>query len=209
MSLTVYLNTGSSDVEVGTSGSEWIEYVPGVDFLVFSAGNTAVADGQPIPSQSQLISAGVILSGAEQTVPKYFLADVGSNILREIPLMGNQNKRYVMAFSFDAATASEPVLELWDNSSLNTVLGVTLGSGTPANSWWRGITTTAGLPGVNWTGSRLAGSGAGNYLLLNNGSGELSGADVLYCNLKIVIPASVVVGGSVFPPFVCKFTSVA
>ena len=209
MALTIWVNTGTQDTEVGTSGASWTEFSVGNDYMIFSAGSPVVADGQPIPSEAQLISAGPILSGLEQTVGKYFLADVSANLLREIFLMGNQDKRYVLAFSFSAATANEPILELWDNSSLNTITGVTLGGGTPASSWWRGITTTAASAGVNWIGSRLAGSSAGNYLLLNNGSGELSGADVLYAQLKIVIPASQTVGGSVTPPFVVKHTSVS
>jgi hypothetical protein len=208
MALTIYVNTGSSDVEYGTSGyADWYQFVPGVDYLIHSAGNATVADGQPIPSESELISAGVILSGAETTVSTYFLADVGSNILREIPLMGNQNYQYVLAFSFSAATASEPVLELWDDNTYATIAGVTLGSGTASNSWWRGITTTTSSSGVNWVGSRLAGSGAGNYLLLNDGNGVLSVADVLYCQIKIVIPASQTTGGNVVPPFVVKHLS--
>ena len=207
MALTIWVNTGTQDTEVGTSGASWTEFSVGNDYMIFSAGSPVVADGQPIPSESELISAGVILSGAETTVPKYFMADVGSNILREIPLMGNQDSQYVLAFSFSAATASEPVLEIWDDSTFSTITGVTLGSGTASNSWWRGITTTTSSSGTNWVGSRLAGSGAGNYLLLNDGSGVLSGADVLYCQIKIVIPASQTTGGNVVPPFVVKHLS--
>lgn len=207
MALDIYVNTGTQDTELGTSGAEFTEYSEGNDSLIFSGGSDVVADGEPIPSQSDLIQAGVILSGAEQIVGKYFLSDVGSNLLREIFNMGNQNKRYVMAFDFDSATASEPVLEVWDDSDLDSIDDVTLGSGVPSSSWWRGVVTTDALPGANWVGQRLAGSGSGYFLQLNNGNGALSSADTLYCNLKIVIPASATSGGSAVPVFVVKWTS--
>jgi len=207
MALTIYANTGTQDSELGTTGTEFTEISPANDDLIFTAGSNVVKDGEPIPSQSDLIQAGVILSGLEQTVALYLLADVSANELKEIFNMGNENKRYVMAFDFDGATASEPVLELWDDSDLDSIDGTTLGAGVPSSSWWRGITTTSGLPGVNWVGSRLAGSGSGYFLQLNDGNGALSGADTLYCQLKIVIPASATVGGSATPVFAVKYTS--
>jgi len=207
MALTVYVNTGTSDQELGTSGAEFTEFSEGNDTLIFSAGSNVVKDGEPIPSQSDLIQAGVILTGSEQIVPKYFLADASDNELKEIHNMGNQDKQYVMAFDFDAATASEPVLELWDDSDLDSIDDVTLGGGVPSSSWWRGVVTTSSSPGDNWTGQRLAGSGSGYFLELNDGNGALSGADTLYCQLKIVIPASATTGGSAVPVFAVKFTS--
>ena len=207
MALTIYANTGTSDQELGTSGAEFTEFSVGNDTLIFSAGSNVVKDGEPLPSQSDLIQAGVILSGAEQIVPDYFLADLSDDELKEIHNMGNQDKQYVMAFDFDAATASEPVLEIWDDSDLDSIDNVTLGSGTPSSSWWRGITTTSSSSGSNWTGSRLAGSGSGYFLELNDGNGALSGADTLYCQLKIVIPASASAGGSATPIIAIKYTS--
>ena len=205
--VTIAVNTSNSDVEYDGSGSTWDNMLPGVDYLVFSAGSTTVDDGLPIPSQADFINAGILLTGDEIIVDRYFLADVGVNLLKEIFLMGNTTNRYVMAFSFDAATATEPVLELWDDSDLDTVTSTSLGAGTPSNSWWRGICTTAAAPGVNWIGNYLAGSTEGNYLNLNNGSGALSGADILYCNLKVVIPSFVTTGTSATPVFAVKYAS--
>ncbi len=175
--------------------------------MIFSAGSTEVADGEPIPSQAQLISAGVVLTGAEQTVGKYFLQDISASELKEIFLMGNQDKQHVMAFDFDDATASEPVLEIWDDSDMDSIDDTTLGAGTPSSSWWKGITTTTSSAGIHWTGKRLAGSSDGHFLYLNNENGALTGADVLYCQLKIVIPASALNGGSSNIVLVTKWTS--
>jgi len=207
MALTIYANTGTQDTAIGTSGVEFTEISPLNDKLIFSSGSDVVKDGEPIPTQAQLISAGVVLTGAEQTVGKYFLQDNSASILKEIFNMGNQNKRYVLAFDFDAITASEPILEIWDDTDMDTIDDVTLGGGTASLSWWRGITTTAGLPGTDWIGNRLAGSGSGYFLYLNNQSGALAVPTVLYCQLKIVVPATANAGGSASPIIVVKWTS--
>ena len=211
--LIVAVNNSTTDGEYGATGTVWTDIATGDgnDYLVFTKGDNVVKDGEPIPSQSELIQAGMILNGSQQVVSKYLLADISANELKEIDNMGNQNKRYVMAFSFDDATASEPVLELWDDTDLDSVDVITLGAGTPSSSWWRGITTTDALPGADWalTGSfkRLAGASDGYFLWLNNENGALTGADVLYCNLAIVIPASSTVGGSATPVWAVKYNS--
>jgi hypothetical protein len=205
--LIVAANHSSNDVEYSESGADWVALAPASDYLVFSAGSNTVDDGEDIPTQSELNSAGVILTGAQQVVDRYFLADISANELKELFLMGNQDTQYVMAFDFDGATASEPVLELWDDENLDTVTGTTLGAGTPSNSWWKGITTTSSSAGSDWTGSTLAGSSDGNYLLLNDGSGAIAVATTLYCNLKIVVPASAATGINATPKFVVKYTS--
>jgi len=204
--LIVALNCSATDAEYGTPGVDWVD-MSANDYLVFSAGSDSVADGEAIPSQAQLNQAGVVLTGIEQTVSKYFLADISDNLLKEINLMGNQDKRYVMAFDFDDATATEPTLEMWDDATMLTTTGITLGDGTPSNSWWKGVPTTAGSPGSSWSGTALAGSGSGRYLNLNNGSGALASADTLYCNLKIVIPASASSGINAQPKIVVKYAS--
>ena len=132
--------------------------------------------------------------------------------LKEIDGMGNNNKRYVVAFSFGSGgTASEPVFELWDDIDLDSIDVTELGAGVASSSWWRGITTTDALPGVDWAlsggFSRLAGASDGHFLWLNNENGALSGADVLYCNLAIVIPSTAIVGNSSTPVWAVKYNS--
>lgn len=205
--LTIAVNNTSDDVAYGSSGVTWTTVVPGTDFIVFSNGSAAVADGQPIPSSFQLSSAGMVLNGATQVVPYYLLADIGSNLLRQIFLMGSGNFQHVVAFVFSGATTSEPVLEVWDNTGLSTTNDVSLGSGTPSNSWFNGIATTSGLPGVSWTGSPLAGSSDGNFLYLNNGSGALTGAATLYCQLQMIVPSSQTQGGAETPVITVKYTT--
>lgn len=207
MALKVYINNDSQDQPLDTSGVTWTEFVEGSDKIIFTAGNTEVADGADVPTQAELISAGVILTGAQNILDTYLLQDTSANQLLSINNMGNVNKRYILAFDFSAVTASEPILEIYDDDNLNTATGTMLGAGTPSSSFIRGITTTAGLPGAGWYSgaTKMAGSGAGYYLSLNDGSGYLTVATTLYCNLCVVIPASQTTGFSASPVLVCKW----
>lgn len=208
-SVSVYVNADSQDQPLNTSGVNWIEFSEGNDRLLFSAGSTEVIDGADIPTQQELISAGIQLTGSQIVVDSYFLEDASENLIEEIFNMGNQDKRYVLAFDFDGATASEPVLEVWDDSDLDTITNTMLGGGTPSSSFIRGVTTTDGSPGTNWitTANRMAGSGSGNFLFLNNENGALTVATTLYANLAVVVPASQTTGFSANPVFVVKFLS--
>jgi len=202
----LYVNCDTSDSPYGTSGIDWVKMDLVNDYFVFSNGSDAVADGEPIPSASELTQASALLSGTEIIVPKYFLADISEGILKEIHNAGNQNKRYVFAFVFDGATASEPTLEIWDDSGLNSALLEVLGAGTPANSWYNGICTTGGLPGAGWVGKKLAGATADHFINLNAGNGALGAAGVCYINFKIIIPATASASGLSQPVWVVKYT---
>ena len=208
-SLNIYANVGTQDTEVGSSGSSWQLIDVDNDRLIFSAGSDTVDNNQSSPSDTQLSSAGIYLYDGhpEITVDRYFLDDNDAGILKEIVNMGADNKRYVLGFSFDAATASEPILELWDYENMDSIDLTCLGAGTATSSWFRGITTTDALPGAGWTGSRLAGSSDGHYLFLNNQNGALTEADVLYCQLKIVIPATQQDAGANTPIIAVKYAT--
>jgi len=207
--LTIAVNTDSQDLPYGTSGVDWTEMDLVNDNLIFTAGSNVVKDGEPLPSQDDLNQAGINVSdGVEVIVDTYLLGDFSANLLREVSLMGDQDSRYVMAFIFDGATASEPVFEVWDNVDLDTVDSAVLGAGTPNNSFYKGIVTTDGSAGApGWAGTPLAGASSGNFLLLNNGNGALSSAGVLYCTLKIVIPATQTDSGAETPVFAVKYTT--
>lgn len=207
MSLTVHINVDAQDEPLNTSGIDWVEFSENNDQLIFTAGNTQVEDGADIPTQAELISAGVQLTGSEIIVSEYLLQDVSDVLLKNINNMGNLDTRYVIAFDFDAPTASEPTFEVWDDINLNTIDSIMLGNGTASGSFIRGITTTANTPGANWvTGAtRMAGSSDGNFLFLNDQLGFLTGATILYANIAVVIPASQTTGFSANPVFVAKW----
>jgi hypothetical protein len=92
---------------------------------------------------------------------------------------------------------------------MQTADSVVLGEGTPSASWIKGVVTTDALPGASWAGIALAGSSDGHYLSLNFGNGALSGADTLYCNLKVVIPSSQTDAGAVSPIIAIKYCSIS
>lgn len=204
----IYANVSTSDSDLGTSGANYVEIDLDNDRLIFSAGSDVVIDGGSSPSDTQLNQAGILLTGSEITVSKYFLDDDSANELKQIHNMGSGNYRHVLAIDFDGSTASEPTLEVWDNDDLDSIDLICLGEGTASSSWFRGITTTDGLPGVGWTGSRLAGSADSYFLWLNNENGALSGADTLYCQMKIIISSTQLEAGAEAPVIAIKFASV-
>lgn len=189
-SLKFLINNSNTDDSYANHPENFIEVDEDADELIFSGGSVDVADGQAIPTEEELNRAATLYDAiSDVIVSKYFLASIGLGLLKEVKLAGNQNKRYVFCASFDGATATEPLLEAWDNENLNTVLLNCLGNGSPSQSWFRAKCTTDGLPLPDWAGTHLAGSGASYHVLLNNGGGALSGAKDLYFNFKIVIPA--------------------
>jgi len=206
--LKVYVNVSTNDLPRASSPGDYVEMDLNVDKIIFSNGSAIVADGLPIPSETNLTYAGAIISETVPVnVPKYFLADASAGILREIHNAGNQNKRYVVCFAFDGLTSAEPRLELWDDSSLTTVLLYSLGAGYPEYSWWKGVVTTDAAPGTDWLGTTLAGDATNRFLWLNNGAGAipLTVAKDLYVNLKIVIPAGAGQAGADLPAFAVKW----
>jgi len=204
----IYANVSTSDSDLGTSGANFVEIDVSNDRIIFSAGSDTVIDGAASPSDTQLNQAGILLTGSEITVSKYFLDDDSANELKQIHNMGSANKRHVLAFDFDGETASEPVLEVWDDEDMDSIDLICLGEGVASSSWFRGIVTTSALPGVGWTGDRLAGSADGYFLWLNDENGALVGADTLYCQMKIVIPATQTDAGAETPVIAIKYATV-
>ena len=207
MALQVFVNVDTQDQPLNTSGIDWVEFSEGNDQLIFTQGNPEVQDGANIPTQSELISAGVELTGSQIVLTDYLLQDISESLLKSIDNMGNVDKQFVIAFDFDGATASEPRFEVWDDASLNTINNIMLGAGTPSASFIRGVTTTTSSPGSNWitTGTRMSGSSDGNFLNLNDLGGFLTVATILYANLAVVVPASQTTGFSANPVFVVKW----
>ena len=207
MSLKFYVNVTVDDLPYSTNPEKYVEVNLLNDRLIFSAGSNTVKDGEPIPTPDELNSAGILITTSDVEVGHFFLADASDNLLKEIHNAGNQNKRYVFCMAFDAATASEPILELWDNDDIDTIDNYCLGYGTANNSFYRGITTTDALPGAGWTGKRLAGSEDNHFLFLNNENGALTVAKDLYYNIRITVPANYAVAAAENPIFAVKYTT--
>lgn len=209
--MNLYINNLSDELAFGVSGSDWIIVDPDADYFIFSTGSVTVKDGETIPEETELNRAAVQLDDTNPVnVSKCFLADATDNKLKEVINAGNQNKQYAFCCVFDGATASEPQLEAWNNSDMNAYNNIELGTGTPANSWYKAVCTNTGTPGVDWATFAvvsLAGSGSSNILLLNNGSGALSVAGNLYFNFKVVIPGGHLTPALHSPIFVVTYTT--
>lgn len=189
--MELYINNSDVDNEFGESGTEWVRVLPEIDSIIFSSGSNVVADGEPIPGMEDLNRAAVQLHDENPTeVEKFFLAKVSDNQLKEIFLAGRKNTRYSFCVKFDDETLSEPQLEAWDNLDMKSYEMVSLGGGTPNNSWYRGICTTAASPGEDWLGIPIAGAEDSHVIKLNNNEGALTEAKNLYFNLRISIPPS-------------------
>lgn len=189
--MTFLINYVDADVTYAVTPADYIEMDLTNDYLIWTAGDSTVKDLMTHePTADELnAAASVISDDADVTVEKCLLMDyshnVGGSYYTHLVKGMGENKKYSFCFSFDAATATEPQLEAWDNTDHDSSDNHVLGAGTPANSFVKAVCTTTSLPGASWVGTAIA--GASNVVLLNDGSGALSVATDLYANIKIVI----------------------
>jgi hypothetical protein len=208
--LTVRCNYVDGDVAYGTTPADYIAMVLAQDYLIWTKGDSTVKDLMTAePTAAQLNAAAELIDPLlAVTVTKCLLMDyshdVGGAYYTHLVKGMGENKRYVFAFDFDAATATEPQLEAWDTSAHATAVLNVLGAGTALDSMVKGVCTTTSLPGVSWAGAPLA--GASDVLLLNAGSGAIALATVLYSNIKIVIPAAYVTPAAEAFVLTCRYT---
>ena len=194
--LDIMVNYVDADVNYETTPADYITMDLDNDYLIWTEGDATVKDLMLAkPTSDQLNAAATLIDpDAIKTVALCLLMDdsgFGGYYTREVKGM-SENKRYVFGFSFDEATASEPVLEAWDDSDHDSTDNNVLGAGTPASSMVKAVCTTNALPGASWVGTAIAGA---NTLQLNAGNGAISdpGSGLtteLYANIKITIPAS-------------------
>ena len=124
---------------------------------------------------------------------KLFLADYSEGIYQQVILAGTSladsggNYRYVCCAWFSGATATIPYLEAYDDNTHATWESKPLGDGTPANSLFKAVCTTNGLPGsATWAGTPLAGTDSRVAL----DTGALTGASYLYFNIKHILDSA-------------------
>ena len=197
--LSIRANYVDADVDYATTPADYITLDLSNDYLIWSEDLEDLMTHEP--TSDELNEHAVIIDEeADKTVPECLLMDYshdvgGAYYTHLVDGMG-ENKRYVFAFSFDGATANEPQLEAWDDDNHNSTDKNVLGAGTPANSMVKAVCTTGGLPGAEWVGNAIAGSGSTRVVQLNDGNGALSELETgetsqeLYANIKIVIPTA-------------------
>ena len=209
-SLTFRVNKTTTDTSYAgmASGDDFYLDVASDDELILTAGSTAVADGEDIPTETELNRAATLISDSVAVeVSKYMIADDDQDELVEVFNAGKTTKQYVFCCSFDGATATEPQLEAWDDSDMDTYTSTCLGTGSPASSWYHATCTTTAAGGVGWVGTRLGGNGASYVVLLNDGNGALAVATDLYFNFYCEIPAGVTSAVSETPVLAIVYTT--
>lgn len=218
VALTVRVNYVDADVNYETTPADYIALDLANDYLIWTEGDDVVKDLMTsTPTGDQLNTASTKIDPDNpKTVAKCLLYDyshdVGGSYYTHLVKGMGENKRYVYAFSFDGATASEPQLEAWDDSDHDSYDNHVLGNGTPANSFLKAVCTTNSLPGASWSGTPLAGSGSSNVIKLNDDNGALGelpsgvSSQELYANLKIVIPAGYSTPGAETFVLTCRYT---
>lgn len=198
VNLTVRVNVDDPTVAFDETGADYVDLDlnPNRDYLIWTGGSSAVADGQNEPTEAELNAASTIIQATATQVAHCLLYDYSAGLLKEVEGMGD-NERYVFCFSFDGETATEPTLEAWDDSNHNTSDKHVLGGETGYDSFVNAFCTTSLSPGTDWVGSGLGTKIAGNTTLgLNDGdpitmTGIGTGLTYdCYANIGILIPAS-------------------
>jgi hypothetical protein len=164
------------------------------NFLLMGAGDIIVwRDSQQMGGD--LISGAsypaIIPQSGSSEVPKLFLMDNSEGDYQQVVLAGTTagggsggNTRYVCCAWFSGATVTAPTLEAYDDNTHATWASKPLGDGTPANSVFKAIGTTDGVPGAaTWTGTPLAGTDS--YVTLDDN--PLAGAGYVYWNMKQIL----------------------
>ena len=190
--LDIHVNTTAVDQSRVAQPGNFVQMDLVNDKLIWSTGSAAVIDGADTPTNAELNEAATIIQVTPTEIDKLFLLDFSATgvELKEIDLAGSTDTQFVINFSLDGPTASEPTLEAYDDNTHSSANNAVLGLGTPADSMIKAVLTTGASPGASWTGTAIAGSLAPNILELNGGGGAFGSATEIYVNLQVVIPGS-------------------
>lgn len=185
-------NSGNAAGGAGAGASNWVVIDLVNDALWWLDSQQADAD----PADGAIYP--VIIPGAGSIeAPKTFVKDASqgtAGLLDQVPLAGTTaggqsggDTRYVFAIYFDGVTAGIPYLEAWNDNTHAASDHELLGAGTPANSTYIAIATTAAAPGsATWTGTPLAGSGS----RISLAAAALAGAQNVYFNIRRAIAST-------------------
>jgi hypothetical protein len=174
------------------------------NFVLLGAGDSIVwRDSQQNggDSLSGVAYPTIIPESGESEAPKMFLMDFSESEYQQIIMAGTTagdgggNFRYVCAAWFSGDTLTVPYLEAYDDDTHETWASKPLGDGTPANSVFKAIDTTAAVPGSNtWAGTPLAGTDS--RVALNDGD-PIAGAGYIYWNIKEILSDGMLVWDTV------------
>jgi len=137
----------------------------------------------------------VIPESGSQEVPKQFIKDYSESKWDRVWLAGSNansggggNYKFAYGAYIDGTSASVPQLMCFDSTTHTTYDLEVLGSGTPANSMIRAVSTRYAAPGDSWAGTPLAGSGGSNIVALDTTA--ITAPQMLYWNMRMLVPSS-------------------
>ncbi len=188
--ITILWNSTSNNVANtgGASGdSNWKIFNNTNDQIAFLGGGTDDQD----PNTGKDVF--VIPESGNQEAPKQFVNDYSASKWDRVFLAGSDadqggggNYRFAYAAYVDGTTASAPVLQAWDSTTHTTTNLAVLGSGTPADSMIRAVSTRAVAPGASWAGTPIA--GASNTVALDTTA--ITNSENLYWNMRLLVPST-------------------
>jgi hypothetical protein len=163
------------------------------NFLLLGTGDFLVwRDSQQVTGDLLSgVSYPTILPEADDTEAlKLFVMDDSAGEYIEVPLAGTEisaeggDNQYVCAAWFSGPTATVPYLEAYDDDSHATWESMPLGNGVPADSVFKAVVTTNGLPGsATWVGTPLAGTDSRIALETT----AIPGIQYVYWNMKEIL----------------------
>ena len=170
--------------------SRWTPMDPVNDEITFLSDE--VEDGDSILSKSPFS----IPDSGSQEAPRIFVRNYAEGTWDRVWLAGSNanqggggNYKYAFGAYIDGTSQSSIILQAWDSTARETSHNLqVLGSGTPANSMLRAVSTTSGSPGDEWAGTPLAGDGALNTVALTTGG--VVNPQMVYFNVRLLIPST-------------------
>ena len=176
-------NTGDAE---GDSNFKSLDTVN--DQISFLGSGTADQD----PTSSKDVF--VIPESGSKEVPRQFIKDYSETKWDRVWLGGSDadsggggNYQFAYGAFIDGTSASAPVLQAWDSTAHDTINLSVLGSGTPANSMLRAVSTRYSAPGASWSGTPLAGDGGSNTVALDTTA--ITAPQMIYWNMRLLVPS--------------------
>lgn len=198
--LSFIYNTSNTDSAYLGSGGDWGSWkamyisVGTPDKFIFTGGGINASLPTPTTTYGSR-EATMRPTAGTLIVPQLFIESFTDNIMRHVPLAGQNTNRYVMGVYVDGYAASDLYQEAWDDNSFSSTDLPTL-SGTDSYSYsmFNSIRTTDAAPPSSWTGATYSGT-SGSALLAGYGHRvKLKGSDsisdeAVYYNIYVRLPS--------------------
>lgn len=184
--VNILFNISSNDVAcTNPSGdTNWVKLDTG-DYIAWR--DSQQTGGDSLGGASYPV---VIPESGISEAPKLFLMDYSESEYRQVILAGTEdsdsggNYQHVCAAWFSNVTVTIPYLEAYDDNAHESNISAPLGAGTPANSIFKAICTTNGLPGADdWEGVAISGSDSN----LGLDTAPIGAAGYVYWNMKMML----------------------